>query len=329
LLANEYAREVFWHGRDMVGQRPFDVWPPETAATFVKRAHSVVETQQPLTSEDVLPHPDGERTMLIHRFPLRDTSGETSLIAAIGVDITAEKRAEAEAREAAAQAERAKLEFRAELSEQMRAPLNDVIGYTRLLETEQLNPACIESVNGITTAARQLLALIDDAGRRRASRVRPRFLRADLHDVQHLTKAADPFPGRRQKPRRSAVEIRRTRAMFWQAMRDLRTRLRSVLERLAHESHSLREDRGQGRPKLLRLPVGRALHIDALDRGDGHVDGELDCSVNPGRPLATLELLGEIGEVAAQLVRVVLAEAEREPTFHAVDCTFAAAHSAE
>jgi len=163
LLANEYAREMFWHGRDMVGKRPFDLWPPETAAGFVKRAHSVVETQQPLTSEDVLPHPDGERTMLIHRFPLRDTAGKTSLIAAIGVDITAQKRAEAEAREAAAQAEQAKLEFQAELGERLRAPLNDVIGHTRLLRTERLDPAAVDSVKGIAAGAQQLLALIEGA----------------------------------------------------------------------------------------------------------------------------------------------------------------------
>ena len=162
VLANEYARVMFWHGSDMVGKRPFDVWPPETAASLVQRAHRIVETQQPLTSEDVLPHPDGERTMLIHRFPLRDTSGKTSLIAAIGVDITAQKRAEAQAREAATQAVEAKLEFRAQLSEQLRAPLNDIIGYTRLLKTEQLSPAAVDSVKGIVTAAGQLLALIEE-----------------------------------------------------------------------------------------------------------------------------------------------------------------------
>src|SRR5215217_4451007 len=164
LLANEYAREMFWHGRDMVGKRPFDLWPPETAAGFVQRAHSVVETQQPLTSEDVLPHPDGERTMLIHRFPLRDTTGKTSLIAAIGVDITAQKRAEAQARDAAAHAEQAKLEFQAELCERLRAPLNDVIGYTRLLKTERLDPGAVDTLKGIATGAGELLALIDEAG---------------------------------------------------------------------------------------------------------------------------------------------------------------------
>ena len=162
LLANEYARAVFWHGNDMVGKRPFDVWPPETAARFVQRAHSVVETQQPLTSEDVLPHPDGERTMLIHRFPLRDTSGKTSLIGAIGVDITAQKLAEDQAREAAALAEQDKREFRAGLSDRLRGPLNDVIGHARLLEAERLNTEAVDSVNGIMTAARQLLAVIEE-----------------------------------------------------------------------------------------------------------------------------------------------------------------------
>lgn len=160
VLANQYARSMFWHGSDMVGKRPFDVWPPDTAARFVERAGRVVRTQEPSTSEDVLPHPDGERTMLIHRFPLRDTNGNTSLIAAVGVDITAQKRAEAEAREAADQVNRAGREALSHLCERMQSPLDAVIEHARRLHTAPLSPAAAASVECVLTAAGDLLAII-------------------------------------------------------------------------------------------------------------------------------------------------------------------------
>jgi PAS domain S-box-containing protein len=161
VLANQWARAQFWHGRDMVGTTPFDVWPPETAARFAARLREVIESQRPSVSEDVLPSPDGERTMLIHRFPLRDLDGGTSLIAAIGVDITAQKRAEADARDAE-RANRANSESLLHISGQLRSPLNDVVAYAQQLQTEDLSPSAADRVEGIVTAAGRLLALIDE-----------------------------------------------------------------------------------------------------------------------------------------------------------------------
>jgi PAS domain-containing protein len=141
----------------MVGKTPFDVWPPDTAARLVARLREIVESQRPLTSEDVLPHPDGDRTMLVHRFPLRDTNGDTSLIAVIGVDITAQKRAETRAKQAMAQSQHATID----LLTQLRGPLDAVCTHARRLQTEHLTPNASDSVEGIVTAAGRLLALID------------------------------------------------------------------------------------------------------------------------------------------------------------------------
>jgi two-component system aerobic respiration control sensor histidine kinase ArcB len=161
VLANQYVRTLFWHGRDLVGKTPFEVWPPETAARLVERLRDVMECQSPRVSEDVLPQPDGERTMLVHRFPLRDINGDTGLIAVLGVDITEQKRTETQARQGVADAERAKRGLLDQMSQRLRTPINDLVGYAEMLQTERLSPSAANNVDGIVTAAGRLLALID------------------------------------------------------------------------------------------------------------------------------------------------------------------------
>ena len=48
----------------------------------------------------------------------------------------------------------------------------------------------------------------------------------------------------------------------------------------------------------------RAGQLEAVDRGDGHVDRELDRVVGPGDPLRGLHLLGQLLHPGAELVRV-------------------------
>ena len=75
--------------------------------------------------------------------------------------------------------------------------------------------------------------------------------------------------------------------------------LGQALARLAHQRHGLGEDRRHHRADLLRLLLGRALDVDAVDRRDGHVDRQLDRVVGPGDGLSALHLLGHLLQPAS------------------------------
>ena len=84
--------------------------------------------------------------------------------------------------------------------------------------------------------------------------------------------------------------------------------------RLAHERDGLGEDDRHHGADLLSLLLGVALEVDAVDRGDRHVDRELDGVVGPGQPLLALHLVGELGHAPLKLLRIAEQSAE---SFHA------------
>jgi hypothetical protein len=68
------------------------------------------------------------------------------------------------------------------------------------------------------------------------------------------------------------------------------------------------KDRRHDHADLLGLLLGRALDVGAIDRGDRHVDGQLDRVVRPGQRLAGLHLLGHLLQPLLEIR--VLKEAE-------------------
>lgn len=165
VLANRHVRDTFWEGRDLVGRTAYDAWPEETAARLTARVREVLVAQAPVESEDTLPRPDGDHTMLIQRFPLLDIDGAIYGVAVIGMDITAQKRAEAATRDASAHVERvnrAKSELLSRMGHRLRTPLNAILGYGQLLQGEELTPAAADSVECIMKAGGRLLALLDE-----------------------------------------------------------------------------------------------------------------------------------------------------------------------
>src|SRR5213080_3858511 len=92
-----------------------------------------------------------------------------------------------------------------------------------------------------------------------------------------------------------------------------RNLLLKALAGFAHQRHGLGEDGRHHAADLLRLLLGVALHVDAVDRRDGHLHGEADRVVGPREPLLALHLLGELGHPPLQLVRVA---EEVLPTAH-------------
>jgi signal transduction histidine kinase len=96
---------------------------------------------------------------------IKDNTGETLEYQAVGHDVTARRDAAAallRAKEAAEDADRAKSEFLAMVSHEIRTPINGVIGFARLLRDTPLSAAQRDHVAMIHTSGLALEKLIGD-----------------------------------------------------------------------------------------------------------------------------------------------------------------------
>lgn len=109
------------------------------------------------------------------KFPITDHTGATVAVGGIELDVTDQKRHEAEladlvrsvglARDKAMEATDAKTRFLASMSHELRTPMNAILGFTRIVKrrTEGVVPAReTENLSKILFAAEHLLALIND-----------------------------------------------------------------------------------------------------------------------------------------------------------------------
>lgn len=121
---------------------------------------------EPYTFEREMDFPDGRRRWFMWtQRPIRDDAGNTLEYQAVGHDITLRKEAEAallHAKEAAEAADRAKSEFLAIVSHEIRTPINGVIGFAQILADSPLSPEQREQVAIIKSSGQALEKLIAD-----------------------------------------------------------------------------------------------------------------------------------------------------------------------
>ncbi len=130
----------------------------------------IAPDQSPLPDAAVFEHTsnDSNQAPVLHSWThrsIKDSDGHVIEYQAVGHDITARKEAElalVAAKEAAESADRAKSEFLAIVSHEIRTPINGVIGFAKLLRDSSLTAEQRSFVDMITSSGQTLETLISD-----------------------------------------------------------------------------------------------------------------------------------------------------------------------
>ncbi len=149
----------------IVGKSYSELFDEKSASYYRKTDKSVIETGISANIEEPLYFPDGsERIYLSHKAPLYDAQKNIIGMIAISTDITKLKRMEKElkiAKEKAEAADKAKAEFIANMSHDIRTPLTGIIGLSSMVESESHEDEIKEYAHMLNISGEQLLSLLN------------------------------------------------------------------------------------------------------------------------------------------------------------------------
>jgi PAS domain S-box-containing protein len=158
---------------EVKGKTDYYVQPKEIADALSANDQVVIASEMPHQFEERIVAVDGPRDYISVKFPLRDKDGRPYAICGISTDITARKQAEAERdelfaqeqalREEAEKLARAKDEFLALVSHELRSPLNAILGNAALLRHSGLDANMVkQAADVIERSGKAQQQLIED-----------------------------------------------------------------------------------------------------------------------------------------------------------------------
>lgn len=160
------SRQLGFARREMIGRGWRDFLSGEEAAVVAGEIASSLEAGVAWEGGWTSTRKDGVVIPVRGGFtPVKHRDGSTACFVAVFDDVTAEKRREAEMREAAEQAragDRAKGQFLATMSHEVRTPLNGIVGFTSLLLDTPLSAEQREFVQTIRVSTEALIQLTGD-----------------------------------------------------------------------------------------------------------------------------------------------------------------------
>ncbi len=154
--------------QDIIGKTDYDMpWKKEQSDAYREDDKQVMESRVgKLNYEERQRQKDGsEIIVLVSKVPMFDKNGKVTGILGIYTDITDRKSAEEELKEAKERAEvanKAKSEFLAVVSHELRIPLTGILGMAQLLSGDNLQPEQHEQITDILKAGDHLLSVVTD-----------------------------------------------------------------------------------------------------------------------------------------------------------------------
>ena len=181
--------------KDIVGKTNYDMPWKDQAPELNKLNNLVMDTGKPHSAEEYAVMANGLSIYLSNKSPIRDNNNAIIGVLGHAVDITEQKKIEAAlrlAKENADLANRAKTEFIANTSHDIRPPLKGLIETSRILEERAQNQEEKDYAHWIYQSGKQLLKLLNGLLNSIASDinndVRPQTnnLRNNIQDIIHL-----------------------------------------------------------------------------------------------------------------------------------------------
>ncbi|NER02322.1 MAG: response regulator, partial [Okeania sp. SIO3C4] len=151
---------------EIIGKTDLDLFPQDLIEISRFYCAKILISPETYQYEEILKYPDGSLYAVDTLIsPLLNEEGKLIGIIGVSRDISQRKEGEEElkqAKELAEQATRAKSQFLATMSHEVRTPMNGVLGMTQLLASTELTPEQQKYVRTIDISGNTLLTVIND-----------------------------------------------------------------------------------------------------------------------------------------------------------------------